>query len=71
MADARKRNVVAELAPVLSVLEEENYKGVIVKDGDSDVSSDECFSVSEDSAVVMAVGKKSLIALFSCVLGWT
>ena len=38
---------------------------------DSDVSSDESFSVSEDSDVVMAIRKKSLILLFSRVLGWT
>jgi len=42
-----------------------------VQECDSDVSSDGSFSVSEDSDLVMAKRKKSLILLFSCVLGWT
>jgi len=63
--------VDAELNSVLSVLEEENYESVVVQEGDSDVSGDESFNVSEDSDVVMAIRTKSLIPLFSCVLGWT
>jgi hypothetical protein len=61
MAEPRKRSVDAELNSVLSVLEEENWEGVFVKECDSDVSSDESFNVSEDSDVVMAIRKKSLI----------
>lgn len=61
----------AELNSVLSVLEEENYEGDVVQECGSDVSSDESFGVLEDSDVVMAIRKKSLILLCSRVLGWT
>jgi len=69
VTEVRKRNVGAELNYVLSVLEEENWEGGVMQECDSDLSSDESFSVSEDSDVVMAIRKKSLIFLFSSVLG--
>lgn len=70
IAEPSKRNVGAELNSVLCVLEEENQEGVVVQECDSDVCSDESFSVSEDSDVVMAIRIKSLIR-FSVVCGWT
>jgi hypothetical protein len=42
-----------------------------VRECDSDVSSDESFSVSEGSDIVMTIRNKSLLPLLSCALGWT